>query len=943
MKRLDSIRWFASDPLQANALARTKLAITMLLFVFFFPMSGSSQSSYPVLWQSTTGVTQNVGVLTKTATAGWGNAGANSSNLLRGGQDGWLEFQVPSTLNRYAIGFSTNIGGYGYQDLAYGVNPNEVGQYQLLESGSLIASGSYQAGDIFRISREASQIKYYKNGIVIRASTTSPDVQMIVKSVIYSGQSPAINSSVSPPPAEIDPIWMADKGIYYNLFNLQTPGQSQVHWSNITNVPSSLADGDNQSLAITGNQLSITGGNSVTLPSAWGILGNVSAGSNAFIGTTDDTDLVFKRSSVEAGRLSIRNTSFGLGALNSNTTGSSNTANGNQSLYSNTTGLYNTAIGNEALFSNTSGSQNTANGNESLSSNTTGAQNTAMGVDALRKNTVGSWNTATGARALTENNTGYNNTANGYESLKINTSGNSNTAVGNGSLRSNTIGSYNTANGDESLYSNTTGSYNSANGSGSLYTNTTGNFNSANGYGSLYSNTTGNNNSANGYGSLHSNTTGNYNTANGNGSLNSNTTGNFNSANGNDALHLNSTGGNNTANGDRALYSNTFGSDNLANGAMSLYNNTTGYGNTTNGSQSLFFNTYGSNNTASGMLALYINNTGYGNTGIGYSALAANTSGNFNTALGFNAGPISGLLDAVNSTAIGHNALVLSDNQVRIGDYNVTSIGGAVSWSTLSDGRFKRNIQEDIAGLEFIEKLRPVSYEIDQQKLQSFLKIEEKEKAVTQARVSQNPADQANQKVTPTSNKVKQTSLRTIGFVAQEVAQLIEEKGYMFSGVEKPTNESQDHYSIRYAEFVVPLTKAVQELSALVKAQQKEIEKLKGSISETSKSLPSSENKIEKIGETGDGIHTKGFELQQNAPNPFNQSTQIIVQLPDQVREARIIIYNLQGSELRSYALTERGKTSIEISAGQMQSGLYIYALVADGQLIDAKRMVLTR
>jgi hypothetical protein len=35
--------------------------------------------------------------------------------------------------------------------------------------------------------------------------------------------------------------------------------------------------------------------------------------------------------------------------------------------------------------------------------------------------------------------------------------------------------------------------------------------------------------------------------------------------------------------------------------------------------------------------------------------------------------------------------------------------------------------------------------------------------------------------------------------------------GFDFSGVEKPKNE-KDLYGLRYAEFVVPLVKAVQEL-----------------------------------------------------------------------------------------------------------------------------------
>jgi hypothetical protein len=49
------------------------------------------------------------------------------------------------------------------------------------------------------------------------------------------------------------------------------------------------------------------------------------------------------------------------------------------------------------------------------------------------------------------------------------------------------------------------------------------------------------------------------------------------------------------------------------------------------------------------------------------------------------------------------------------------------------------------------------------------------------------------------------------GFIAQEVEAIANSIGYDFHGVDKPKNEN-DHYGLRYAEFVVPLVKAVQEL-----------------------------------------------------------------------------------------------------------------------------------
>ena len=69
--------------------------------------------------------------------------------------------------------------------------------------------------------------------------------------------------------------------------------------------------------------------------------------------------------------------------------------------------------------------------------------------------------------------------------------------------------------------------------------------------------------------------------------------------------------------------------------------------------------------------------------------------------------------------------------------------------------------------------------------------------------------------------------------MAQEVEAAASEAGFNFSGVVRPQNE-HDTYGLRYAEFTVPLVKAVQEqqliieqLIAEIAAQRAEIELLK--------------------------------------------------------------------------------------------------------------------
>ncbi|MEQ1733689.1 MAG: hypothetical protein ABL940_08450, partial [Bacteroidia bacterium] len=213
---------------------------------------------------------------------------------------------------------------------------------------------------------------------------------------------------------------------------------------------------------VTGADVIVSTANSITdsiKAQAWLLKGNAGtvAGTN-FIGTTDNVDVVFKRSGVQSGLLGS-NTSFGVSALNPFNTGFGNTAVGANSMSSNTTGFQNTALGTGTAAVNTTGYSNTAVGFATLQVNTADV-NTGVGSYALNLNSTGSSNTATGASALGKNTTASANTANGFFSLEENTTGGSNTAVGSSSLVFNTVGAGNTAVGASTGGSNTMGTNN---------------------------------------------------------------------------------------------------------------------------------------------------------------------------------------------------------------------------------------------------------------------------------------------------------------------------------------------------------------------------------------------------------------------------------------------------------------------------------------------------
>ena len=155
-----------------------------------------------------------------------------------------------------------------------------------------------------------------------------------------------------------------------------------------------------------------------------------------------------------------------------------------------------------------------------------------------------------------------------------------------------------------------------------------------------------------------------------------------------------------------------------------------------------------------------------------------------------------------NSIAIGYQASATGSNEVYLGNSAVASIGGVVNWTATSDGRFKTDVQEDVPGLDFINRLRPVTYHFNARKLHE---------------------QRGNCTDDLEGAFAEKQDERYTGFIAQEVESAALELGFEFSGVDAPKNEDEI-YGLRYAEFSVPLVKAVQELDRKVKDQQDTIE-----------------------------------------------------------------------------------------------------------------------
>ncbi len=282
-------------------------------------------------------------------------------------------------------------------------------------------------------------------------------------------------------------------------------------------------------------------------------------------------------------------------------------------------------------------------------------------------------------------------------------------------------------------------------------------------------------------------------------------TGADNVAVGFNVLKNNTSGSGNCAFGSLALSEITTGGGNSAFGNSALPANITGYNNVAIGENALYFSTSGSYNSALGAFTLFHCSSGSYNTAVGQGAGLMVMTGSYNTAIG-NSSNVSSSLD--NAGAFGYNAVSNASNKIVIGNTAVTVIGGSVAWSNLSDARFKSHIQENVPGLDFVMKLRPVTYHFEARKYEQFLGI----------------PDSLNKTRGQEYWKESENMVRT-GFIAQEVEQAARQAGYDFSGLHKPATD-KDNYTLAYSEFTVPLVKAMQEQQKIIEQQQKMLEQV---------------------------------------------------------------------------------------------------------------------
>ncbi|SEJ68405.1 Por secretion system C-terminal sorting domain-containing protein [Dyadobacter koreensis] len=74
-------------------------------------------------------------------------------------------------------------------------------------------------------------------------------------------------------------------------------------------------------------------------------------------------------------------------------------------------------------------------------------------------------------------------------------------------------------------------------------------------------------------------------------------------------------------------------------------------------------------------------------------------------------------------------------------------------------------------------------------------------------------------------------------------------------------------------------------------------------------------------------------------PNPASEYAELDYAMSADIRDAKLIFYNVLGSQMQEYSLS-KNQTKLRINTREMSTGLYFYQLALDGKKVATKKML---
>lgn len=270
--------------------------------------------------------------------------------------------------------------------------------------------------------------------------------------------------------------------------------------------------------------------------------------------------------------------------------------------------------------------------------------------------------------------------------------------------------------------------------------------------------------------------------------------------------------------------------------------------------------------------------------------------------------------------------LPMSDDRFDLGSFSrrwddVYATSGIVN---TSDKRSKKNIKTLPYGLKDLMQLKPVSYQW----------------------------------------KNRKDGETKLGLIAQDVQKVIKEVVKTHDYVEdlktgERTLQENAQLGIYYTDLIPVLIKATQEQQEIIENKEDDIEKLRTemeaqntTIADLKTEVSDLKSLVEKlVDQKNQSLENMEYELElkskatlgQNQPNPFHQNTQVEYFLPANVQQAKLQVTSVDGKVLAIFPIEKVGKGQVIIKAHAYPAGTYYYSLIVDGDILETKRMILTK
>jgi len=200
------------------------------------------------------------------------------------------------------------------------------------------------------------------------------------------------------------------------------------------------------------------------------------------------------------------------------------------------------------------------------------------------------------------------------------------------------------------------------------------------------------------------------------------------------------------------------------------------------------------------------------------------------------------------------------------------------------------------------------------------------------------------------------------GFIAQEVEKVLPE---LVRPAVDPFGEEDDYVVMNYDGIIPVLTEAIKEQQEVMDDQQITIEEQELRLDEQQTVIDEQQsfmkqqqlvidqlvNRLQEV-EATLGIQNDEpsnqtpqgpfgeIKLNQNRPNPADGRTIIDYTIPSEIAQAQLVIFDVTGAEINRYEV-QAGFGSVEIQAGELVAGTYLYTIEAEGQSMTPRKMVI--